>query len=297
MPCYGPLTAYRPKSESSDRRLVFRKTDSETGIPIKIPCGKCPGCKLEQSRQWAVRCMHEKRLHNSSCFVTLTYDDKHLPNGNTLVKSDLQNFLKRLRHETGPGLRFFGCGEYGSQTSRPHYHLLLLNSDFTDKRIIKSGTQYNLYDSPSLSKLWTAGHHALGDVTFESAAYVARYCMKKKQNGKTVDDGRVPEYIVMSRRPGLGAGYFEKYQSEILNHDTIIVNGLPAALPRFYDNKLAGLTGLSEKISLYTGYELIKLKRRRKLTSPLSRADRSIRRLRIREVVALAKLKLKGTTL
>lgn len=297
MPCYGPLTAYRPKSESSDRRLVFRKTDSETGIPIKIPCGKCPGCKLEQSRQWAVRCMHEKRLHNSSCFVTLTYDDKHLPNGNTLVKSDLQNFLKRLRHETGPGLRFFGCGEYGSQTSRPHYHLLLLNSDFTDKRIIKSGTQYNLYDSPSLSKLWTAGHHALGDVTFESAAYVARYCMKKKQNGKTVDDGRVPEYIVMSRRPGLGAGYFEKYQAEILNHDTIIVNGLPAALPRFYDNKLAGLTGLSEKISLYTGYELIKLKRRRKLTSPLSRADRSIRRLRIREVVALAKLKLKGTTL
>jgi len=297
MPCYGPLTAYRPKSNSSDRRLVFRKTDSETGIPIKIPCGKCPGCKLEQSRQWAVRCMHEKRLHNSSCFVTLTYDDNNLPNGNTLVKSDLQNFLKRLRHETGPGLRFFGCGEYGSRTSRPHYHLLLLNSDFADKRIVKSGPQYNLYDSPALSKLWTAGTHALGDVTFESAAYVARYCMKKKQNGNTVTDGRTPEYIVMSRRPGLGAGYFDKYKSELIDHDTIIVNGLPAALPRFYDNKLAGLTGFSETISLYTRFELIKLKRRRKLTSPLSRADRSIRRLRIREVVALAKLKLKGETL
>jgi len=102
MPCYGPLTAYRPKSNSSDRRLVFRKTDSETGIPIKIPCGKCPGCKLEQSRQWAVRCMHEKRLHNSSCFVTLTYDDNNLPNGNTLVKSDLQNFLKRLAMKLAP---------------------------------------------------------------------------------------------------------------------------------------------------------------------------------------------------
>ncbi len=101
----------------------------------------------------------------------------------------------------------------------------------------------------------------------------------------------------MSRRPGLGSGYFDKYQSEIINHDTIIVNGVPAALPRFYDNKLAGLTGYTEKIGLYSKMELIKLKRRRKCTSPLSRADRTQRRLRIREVVTLAKLKLKGTVL
>lgn len=101
----------------------------------------------------------------------------------------------------------------------------------------------------------------------------------------------------MSRRPGLGTGYFDKYQNELISHDVIIVNGLPAALPRFYDNKLAGLTGYSEKIGLYSKMELIKLKRRRKLTSPLSRADRSLRRLRIREVVTLAKLKLKELTL
>lgn len=151
---------------------------------MKIPCGKCPGCKLEQSRQWAVRCLHEKRLHTESCFVTLTYDDAHLPPGNTLVKADLQNFLKRLRHDTGPGLRFFACGEYGSKTLRPHYHLLLLNSDFADKKLIKSGSAYNLYGSARLSKLWPFGHHALGDVTFESAAYVARYCMKKKTMAK-----------------------------------------------------------------------------------------------------------------
>lgn len=299
MPCFGPLTAYRPKADANDKRLVFKKSDSETGVGIKIPCGKCPGCKLEHSRQWAVRCMHEKRLHNSSCFLTLTYSDANLPPGYSLNKSDLTNFLKRLRHETGPGLRFFACGEYGENTSRPHYHVLLLNSDFTDKRLIKSGSEYNLYESPKLSKLWPHGHHALGDVTFESAAYVARYCMKKKQNGKKTTDGRTPEYIVMSRRPGLGHGYFDKYKSEIINHDTIIVNGLPAALPRFYDNKLAGLTEMSEtsKISLYTKFELLKLQRRRKLSSPISRADRSLRRLRIREVVTLAKLKLKVKTL
>jgi len=298
MPCFGPLTAYRPRSNSGDNRLVFKKTDSETGIGIKIPCGKCPGCKLEQSRQWAVRCMHEKRLHDQSCFITLTYDADHLPPGNTLVKADLSNFLKRLRHDTGPGLRFFACGEYGEKTNRPHYHVLLLNSDFADKRLIKSGSEYNLYASARLSKLWTAGNHALGDVTFESAAYVARYCMKKKKNhNSSLECSRVQEYIVMSRRPGLGANYFSKFQDEIINHDTIIVNGVPAALPRFYDNKLAGLTGFSEQIGLYSKMELIKLKRRRKLTSPLSRAERSLRRLRIREVVMLAKLNLKVKTL
>lgn len=296
MPCFGPLTAFRPKSDAPSKRLVFKKTDAETGIGIKIPCGKCPGCKLEQSRQWAVRCMHEKRLHDYSSFITLTYSDANLPPGRTLVKADLTNFMKRLRHTTGAGLRFFACGEYGENTSRPHYHVLLLNSDFTDKRLVKTGTEYNIYESATLSRLWTYGHHAIGDVTFESAAYVARYCMKKRQDGKTVQDGRTPEYIVMSRRPGLGAGYFEKYKSEIINHDTIIVNGLPAALPRFYDTKLAGMTGLAET-ALYTGMELIKLKRRRKLTSPLSKADRTQRRLRIREVVTLAKLKLKVKTL
>lgn len=296
MPCYGPLTAFRPKSDAPSRRLVFKKSDSETGVGIKIPCGKCPGCKLEQSRQWAVRIIHEKRLNTDSCFITLTYNDANLPPGGQLVKNDLTKFLKRVWH-LNSRLRYFACGEYGENTDRPHYHVLLLDTDFTDKRLIKTGSEYNLYESPTLSKLWPYGHHALGDVTFESAAYTARYCMKKKQNGKTRTDGKTPEYIVMSRNPGLGAGYFQRYQSELINHDTIIVNGLPAALPRFYDNKLAGLTTMTEQIGLHTKFELVKIKRRRKLSSPLSRADRSLRRLRIREVVTLAKLKLKAKTL
>jgi hypothetical protein len=240
--------------------------------------------------------MHEKRLHNASMFLTLTYSDANLPPGGNLVPSDLTKFLKRLWHENN-ALRYFACGEYGEHTDRPHYHVLVLDQDLPDRKLVKSGSQYNFYESPTMSRLWPYGHTTIGDVTFESASYVARYCMKKRQNGKTRSDGKTPEYIVMSRRPGLGTGYFQKYQSEIVNHDTIIVNGVPAALPRFYDNKLAGLTGYSEKIGLYSKYELIKLKRRRKLTSPLSRADRTQRRLRIREVVTLAKLKLKAKTL
>lgn len=301
MGCYGPLTGYYPGPNAPDGRLVFDKKLSLTGIPLKIPCGKCPGCRLEQSRQWAVRCMHEKRLHKNSAFLTLTYSDAHLPPGNTLVKSHFQNFVKRLRHEYEPDeygytVRFFMCGEYGSQTSRPHYHMLLLNQDFPDKRLVKSGAKYNLYDSKRLSRLWPFGTHTIGDVTFESAAYTARYCMKKNQNGKTVSDGRLPEYIDMSRNPGLGTGYFDRFKDEMLSHDTIIVNGYPNAIPRFYDNRLAGLTGMSDQIGLYTKMELIKIKRRRRLTFA-ARADNTNRRLRTKELVMLAKLRQKGQTL
>lgn len=290
MPCYGPLTAYYPKETSNDKRLVFRKDQSETGIPIKIPCGRCAGCRLEHSRQWAIRCMHEKRMHTDSCFVTLTYDDKHLPTGNTLVLDDLQRFMKRLRKNYPAGLRFFGCGEYGEKTLRPHYHLLLLNSDFADKRLIKTGPEYNLYASATLSKLWPMGNHALGDVNFHSAAYVARYCMKKITGPKSEAhyNGRTPEFLVMSRRPGLASAYVNKYASELYAHDNCIVNGVPSSLPRFYDTKYASLNDTCE-----ARLAVLKIARRRKL----NRADSGTTRLRIREVVTLAKLAQKGRTL
>lgn len=297
MPCYGPLTAYRPKATANDKRLVFKKSDSETGVGIKIPCGRCGGCKFEHSRQWAVRCMHEKRLHTESSFITLTYDDNHLPPGNTLVLAHYQNFMKRLRDKFGPGVRFFGCGEYGEISKRAHYHLLLLNKDFNDKKIIKSGTEYNLYASALLSELWTFGNHALGDVNFHSAAYVARYCLKKITGPSAAAHygSRLPEFVTMSRRPGLGTGYFDKFSSELINHDNCIVNGHAAALPRFYDGKIEGLLP-SDPNALYTGIELLKIKRRRKLTWA-ARADNSVSRLRVREVVQLAKMAQKSRSL
>lgn len=290
MPCYGPLTAYRPRIASGDTRLVFDKRKSETGIPLLIPCGKCIGCKLEHSRQWAVRCMQEKRMHTDSCFVTLTYDDKNLPAGGTLVKRDLQLFMKRYRKFAGDGVRFFACGEYGEKTNRPHYHLLLLNKDLPDKRLVKTGTEYNLYASPVLSNLWPMGNHALGSVTFDSAAYVARYCTKKITGPKAADHyaGRQPEFLVMSRRPGIGTAYLEKYQNEIYTHDNIIVNGVPTSVPRFYDTKYAGLTD-----TCAARLAVLKLARRRKI----DRTDKSSRRMRAKEVVTIAKLSQKGRTI
>jgi hypothetical protein len=290
MPCYGPITGYYPKSGSSNKRLVFKPQDSETGIPIKIPCGKCMGCKLERSRQWALRCMHEKRLHKDSAFLTLTYDNANLPPGGTLVVKDLQNFMKRYRKIAGTGVRFFACGEYGEKSLRPHYHVLLLNSDLNDRKLVKSGSEYNLYASSLLSKLWTAGSHVIGDVNFESAAYVARYCTKKITGplAKSHYGDRIPEFLVMSRRPGIGAGYVQKYNSELYAHDNCIVNGHPSSLPRFYDQKYASLNDTCE-----ARLAVLKIARRRKI----DRKDGGTTRLRIREVVTLAKLAQKGRTI
>lgn len=290
MPCYGPITAYYPKANSNDKRLVFKKADSETGIGLKIPCGKCIGCKLEHSRQWALRCMHEKRLYTDSAFLTLTYAPANLPPGGTLVKRDLQLFMKRLRKQMGDGVRFFACGEYGEKHGRPHYHVLLLNKDFTDRRLISSGTDYNLYTSKLLSKLWTAGSHKIGNVDFDSAAYVARYCTKKITGPKAAAHyaGRLPEFLVMSRRPGIGTGYVQKYNAEMYAHDNVIVNGMPSSLPRFYDTKYASLND-----TCAARLSVLKIARRRKL----SRVDTGTTRLRIREVVTLAKLAQKGRTL
>lgn len=293
MPCYGPLTAYRPAEGAIDKRLVFDKRKSHSGIGIKIPCGKCIGCKLEHSRQWALRCMHEKRMHSASAFLTLTYDNNHLPKGGTLVKRDLQLFMKRVRKQFGNGVRFFACGEYGEKSGRPHYHVLLLNSDFMDKRPINSRSENQYYTSSLLSKLWTAGSHIIGAVDFDSAAYVARYCTKKITGPKAAAhyNGREPEFLVMSRRPGIGTAYVQKYSSELYAHDNCIINGAESSLPRFYDNKYASLNDTCE-----ARLAVLKIARRRKIDRAHSSGGLN-GRLRARELVTMARLKLKGRSL
>lgn len=310
MPCYGPHTAYYPKRmvysafeggwvPNPDQKLVFRKDESETGVPLKIPCGKCFGCLLERSRQWAMRCMHEKRMHRTgSAFLTLTYDDKNNPG--TLVKRDLQLFMKKLRKVRPPGLRFFACGEYGEQFLRPHFHILLFNTHFPDQKNISklnlnSGntTEYSLKSSAELQSIWPLGLHRIGDVNFQSCAYVARYLMKKQADKPL--PGLAPEFVVMSRRPGLGAAYFDKYQSEIINHDKVIINGTPVGVPRFYDTRISQLDAnmcLPGQPSLT---EQIKTRRRRALVS--SKEEKTSARMRTKEIVAIARLSQKSRTI
>lgn len=194
MPCYHPL-----------------RLESERGLVRVVPCGQCIGCRLERSRQWAVRLVHESKLHEKSCFVTLTYAPEHLPPGGTLVPEDLRLFIKRVRHWALPGrVRFFACGEYGDALGRPHYHALLFGVWFSEGALLGGEGAASYWRSDQLSGLWSKGHASFGRVTFESAAYVARYVLKKVTGaGAPAHYGdRVPEFVRMSRRPGIGQGFF-----------------------------------------------------------------------------------------
>lgn len=235
MGCHFPLGTYR-----------------QDGSPTYRPCGMCIGCKLEYSRQWAVRCTHESSLYKDNCFITLTYDDKNLPEDQSIHKSELQNFIKRLRKHCEPNkIRYYGCGEYGAQLGRPHYHLCLFNHNFNDRKIFRyngptskfngkyrTGNNHSLYISKDLSKIWRKGFSTIGDMSFESAGYTARYCTKKI-TGKWQSDHykeKQPEFALMSRRPGIGTEWLKKYLTDVYPKDYHTLNGVKMRPSRFYDS-------------------------------------------------------------
>lgn len=252
MPCYHPLQAKYSLSVSGKMQIVFSSPESydarlafEAGqtLPsnfISLPCGICMGCRLEKSRQWALRCMHEASLHEDNCFLTLTYSDDFLPVDGSLDKSHFQLFLKRFRRSyESVRIRYFMCGEYGENFSRPHYHACIFGFDFSDKSLFKRG-EYKLYTSDILDRLWGMGHCTIGDLSFDSAAYVARYCVKKVTGTRAKEHyaGRQPEYATMSLKPGIGAEWYERWKGDCFPSDYLVVNGFKCKPPRYYDKRL-----------------------------------------------------------
>lgn len=292
MACYYPLQAYRARTtnESGARPIVFSRRAGYEDLPIKLACGQCVGCRLERSRQWAVRCLHEAKLHERNCFITLTYNDANVPVGNSLCLPDFQKFMKRLRKEMSPQrVRFFHCGEY-MKSFIPHYHALLFGKDWKDKvKWSVNGRGDILYRSPSLEKLWPFGFSLIGDVTFESAAYVARYVLKKVVGDRDdldrlvlKDSGEVlsPEYVTMSRRPGIGTSWFNKYMSDVYPRGKRVIRGRDMRPPRFYDSLYKAVDPL--------GFEDLKFSR---LTG-LDKLDNIPARLAVKEEVTVARIKL-----
>lgn len=275
MPCYRPMKGYRarvPNPETGRFPIVFNVRLGDQNRPVDLPCGQCIGCRLERSRQWAVRCMHEASLHKNNCFITLTYNDQNLPPDGSLQLKHYQDFMKRLRKRFGSGIRFFHCGEYGEKFSRPHYHACLFNFDFPDKQLFKKSGECNLYVSKALEELWPVGFSTIGDVTFESAAYVARY-ITKKVTGDSAEahyNGRTPEYVTMSRRPGIGKGWFDKFRSDVYPCDSVTMRGgktfkPPKAYDRYFELafpadfaklRLQRITKAKEKALLEPWYRL-----------------------------------------
>jgi hypothetical protein len=294
MTCFSPIQAYRSLTVSANgkRGIVFNPNMGFRDLPLMIPCRQCSGCRLEQSRQWAMRMVHEASLYPDNCFLTLTYNDENLPEGNTLVLEHHQLFMKRFRKKYGKNIRFFHCGEYGDLNGRPHYHYCIFNFDFADKKLYKMSGDHPLYISEILSSLWGLGFCTIGALTFETAAYTARYVMKKvtgvlapshyvRLDSSTGELTYLkPEYCTMSRASGLGKGWFDEFHPDVYPSDEVIINTKAVKPPAYYDTQLEKLDpALSTKI------KSARVRESRKHVDNNTPA-----RLKVREVVHTARL-------
>ena len=204
---------------------------------------------------WASRIVHECCLHehdHGNSYITLTYDDDHLPVWDSLHHKHFQDFMKRLRHHVKHRVRFYMCGEYGREKDgtlgRPHYHAILFNQSFSKDDVFDVNNDIPSYTNQFLTELWPKGIAVHNDVTYNAAAYVAGY-VRKKVTGIKADDhySRVdpntgewnsitPEYSTMSRRPGIGRGWYDRYQTDFFPKDQTPVPGYGTynGAPRYY---------------------------------------------------------------
>lgn len=310
MPCNYPVKcsiALNRVTDEGKRHIVYGvHRHHEEYLDTYIPCGRCLGCRIEKSRETALRCVHEADTHDQNCFITLTISDQSLAEmGPDLNKAHFQDFIKRLRkwiydHKMPAslkakakrgqgdilaqarkewwqrnGVRYYQCGEYGELTDRPHYHACLFNFDFEDKVLWSVRNGIRTYKSGTLDKLWSVpekntlhynqyptefhykdgrgqlrrviGFTEVGQVTWQSAAYVARYVLKKKYGESAIEDEvvvdevtgdvrfRQPPYVQSSTKPGIGYKWFENYGSDCYPKDYVTHEGQRYAIPRYYD--------------------------------------------------------------
>lgn len=300
MPCFRPLQAWRSKqvNPSGRRAITFNPAEAmQRDDPLSLPCGQCVGCRLERSRQWAIRCVHEAQMHDRNAFITLTFDDYHLNRREkplSLDKSEFQRFMKRLRKRLDTRrIKYFHCGEYGSVYGRPHYHACIFGHDFPDRELWSIRNDVPLYRSKVLEELWPYGFSTVGDVTFQSAAYVARYVMKKitgdlamthyanidYETGEIIYD-KQPEYTTMSN--GIGKEWYKKFRMDVFPHDEIVLNGVKMKPPKYYDKLL----------EMEDNYDIDEIKQKRIEKASKFYENNTPERLNVREFCQKQKLKL-----
>lgn len=265
---------------------IPEKNDHIIKNSVLIPCGNCIGCRLDYSRQWADRMMLEAQNHDNNCFVTLTYNDDFLPfnstgtvinDGNgvsidydfpTLQKRDLQLFLKRLRiklkREKDISIRFYAAGEYGSNTHRPHYHLIIFGWFPDDAIYFQQRNGFVYYTSKTLEDCWSVGKKTklpigfslVTNVSWETCAYVARY-VTKKHKGKDKDFYLInhiePEFSTMSRKPGIAYDFYLEHKDDFFRYDCVNIQlpstgkkiHTPAYFNRLFDIEEFSLDGIT----------------------------------------------------
>lgn len=241
MPCYSPLPVALIEKPSGSRYVLIEPKNFRFGQDITyssgarrrdffINCGSCIGCRANKAKEWAVRCMHEfSSCGEKGVFITLTYDDQHIPSDHGLNKRDLQLFWKRLRKEFGK-CRYFACGEYGGLTMRPHYHAIIFGLEFTVDGRNDNGFLYN----NKLNQVWNKGFVTLDEVNFNTCCYVAGYTAKKLNKTISGLNGRCPEFIVMSNRPGIGYDVGELCGKSMFVNGFLVSGGSKIGVPRYY---------------------------------------------------------------
>lgn len=261
--CSKPLTAFvKTDLQTGKKVLSFVKAKDGRILDeyiqrkevMLIPCGQCAECRAQYARNWANRLLLELQYHDSAYFVTLTYDDAHVPRSVskdgvphlTLDKRDCQLFFKRLRKAfPDDHIRYFLAGEYGDQTHRPHYHVIVFGLHLNDL-VLVGRNEFNqpYFDSVSLTNVWQKGSITAAAVSWESCCYVARYCMKKLKGDMRFfyqDVNIVPPFVLMSRKPGLGYQWFLDHP-DFTDHSKINIATATGRRsfrpPRYFEKKL-----------------------------------------------------------
>lgn len=220
---------------------------------LQVPCGKCIQCRIQKRSEWSIRCLHELDNHADSVFVTLTYTDDNIPDNNSLRYQDLCLFFKRLRKNLGDRkIRYFACGEYGSDTNRPHYHAIIFGLSLreSDKLIVMKSWNKCDWTVQSIRK------KSFGIAEADSIRYVAQY-IDKKLSGKMAEEaydaqGREPVFCIRSL--GLGRSYCDNNRDTI-ETGKITYRGKPMSIPRYYLKRLGIDTTTLKEHAFYTACE------------------------------------------
>lgn len=212
MQCTNPVIIKNPKYD-------FGRTDQPEGL--LVPCGKCMACRIARTREWTVRMINESASHEKSIYVTLTYDDEHLPPDGSLSIREAQLFLKRLRKNLfSTRIKYFLCGEYGEEFGRCHYHAIIFGIGEESELILR--------------KAWPFGFISLGYVEHDSIQYVAGYVQKKYSGelAKETYGDKTPPFHLQSK--GLGKEWALKNKERISQQLTVTDGGIKMGLPRYY---------------------------------------------------------------
>lgn len=302
-PPLGHMACYDPRSTAGFFSVTKMLPDP---MPTTLPCGQCIGCRVDKARDWSIRLQHEaqstQEAGSDSLALTLTYAT--LPAGGSLNRKDIQDFFKRLRswanYHQGAKLRYYQCGEYGEALSRPHHHAVVFGLSVPDRTVWRQGRSVQ-YVSQTLTDLWGHGFVTFGDATPSAMGYIAGYVTKKLRDDPTqsryelLDEstGELrsvrPEFSTMSRRPGIGSAWFDRYWQDVYPRDVVVYRSrnkyLEAKPPRYYDMLLERRDP-----------ELFARVRQARSEFEFPKGERTTQRLNAKSVCAAARLNPRGFT-